>query len=126
MHTANLIANRVARLSMTALLMASPQFAQALGEIDVSEASSCVGRVCTIEGLVVHVVTTKDQNTVIQLAGSSPSQVFSAVILADACPQFHALENFEGQKVRITGLVKMHGSAPEAVLVHPSQLLSAE
>lgn len=126
MNTAKMIANHAASLSLSVLLMASPQFAQAYGEIAASEAASCVGRVCTVEGLVANVVTTKDKSTVIKLNGPSPRQAFSAVILADASSQFHALENYEGRWVRITGLIKMHKGTPEAVLVHPSQLISAE
>ncbi len=126
MKTAKLIANHATRLSLMVLLMVSPQFAQAYGEIAASEAASCVGRVCTVEGKVANVVTAKDKSTIIKLDAPSRSQAFSAVILADASSQFHALENYEGRWVRITGLVKMHKGTPEAILVHPSQLTPAE
>lgn len=126
MNTAKLIAKHAASLNLAVLLMTAPQFAQAYGEIAASEAASCVGRVCTVEGRVANVITAKDKSTIIKLDGPTPSQVFSAVLLADASTQFHALENYEGQRVRITGLIKMNKGAPEAVLVHPSQLASVE
>lgn len=126
MYTAKLSANHAASLSLAVLLMASPQFAQAYGEIAASEAASCIGRVCTVEGRVANVVTAKDKSTVIKLDAPSPSQTFSAVMLAPVSTQFHALENYAGQRVRITGLIKMHKGAPEAVIVHPSQLTPAE
>ena len=126
MKTAKRICNHAAGLSLMVLLTANPQFAEAYGEIAASEAASCVGRVCTVEGLVANVVTAKDKSTVIRLDAPSHSKAFSAVILADASSQFQALENYEGRWVRITGLIKMHKGTPEAVLVHPSQLISAE
>lgn len=126
MNASKLIANHATSMSLAALLMSTPQFAQAYGEIVASEAASCVGRVCTVEGLVANVVTAKDKSTVIKLDGPSPSQAFSAVILADASSQFQSLENYEGRWVRITGLIKMHKGTPEAVLVHPSQLIPAD
>ena len=126
MNTAKLIANHATSLSLTVLLMVSPQLAQAYGEIAASEAASCVGRVCTVEGKVANVVTGKDKSTIIKLDAPSRSHAFSAVIMADASSQFHALEDYEGRWVRITGLVKMHKGTPEAVLVHPSQLTPAE
>ncbi len=126
MKTVKTIPNHLASLGLATLLIVSPQFAAANWEVDVSDAASCIGRVCTVEGLVAGVVTSRDHHTVIKLTSPTSKKAFSAVIMADTGSQFHDLETYQGRKVRITGLVKMHKGSPEATLSHPSQLASAE
>jgi hypothetical protein len=86
---------------------------------------SCVGRVCKIEGLVVDVLNFR-KNVVLVIGDSYPGKRLKAIIDADSVPQFHNVKTFEGQKVRVTGLVKLSKGNPEMSLIHPSQLVSAE
>jgi len=55
-----------------------------------------------------------------------PNQTFTAVIDADSGLQFHSIQNYEGHKARVTGLVQLFHGHPEATLIHPSQLASAQ
>jgi len=106
--------------------MACTQLAWATGAVTASDAASCVGRVCTVEGQVANVVTSRNNTTVINFGRPYPRQVFSAVISADSSLQFHSAQIHEGSRVRITGLVKMHKGHPEAILDHPSQLAAVD
>ena len=100
--------------------------AWAAGNLSVAEAANCVGRVCCIEGTVAKVATTWDNATVLNIGQPGQNQSFTVVIASDAGLQFRDIQVYHGQKVRITGLVKMHQGHLQAVLVHPSQLALAD
>jgi hypothetical protein len=102
-------------------------YAQAAWSRDVvidREAASCAGRVCRIEGRVAKVVTAKDHTTVLSLGNDSRKPTFIALIPANSSAQFGQVQAFKGQRVLVTGLIKMHLGHPETTLDYPTQLVS--
>ena len=114
------------QLAIPALLMACAQVAWGFEAIADEYVESCVGRVCRIEGVVADIHTLKNQDTVLDFGHPAPHQTFTAIIAADAAAQFQYLHGYKGQRVRVTGLIKMHTGHPVTALDHPSQLAFLE
>ncbi len=114
------------QLVIPVLFMVSAQLAWGFEAIADENVESCVGRVCRIEGVLADIHTLKNKDTVLDFGHPAPHQTFTAVIAADAASQFQFVQGYKGQRVRVTGLIKMRTGQLFTALDHPSQLASLE
>lgn len=117
---------QAANLAIPILLATCGGAAWAGEEVADSNAASCVGRVCRVEGVVANISISKNNKIVLAFGKPYPKQSFSAVIDANSSSQFQDIQAYEGRKARVTGLVTLNKGHPEAALIHPSQLSSLQ
>jgi len=89
------------------------------------EAKDHIGEYLTVEGLIASVYTSGKGNTFLNFGAPYANQTFTAVVFSSASSRFMGLHNWEGRRVRVTGLVKLYKGRPEIILERPTQLVSA-
>ena len=110
-------------LSMLALaaLLAPPATAQTV--VRPEAASAYVGRAVLTEGTVVGVgFSRRSSTTFLNFCAPYPDQCLTAVIFRSAQPFFPDAQAWEGQRVRVSGTVKLYRGKPEIILETPRQI----
>lgn len=87
-----------------------------------SAAARHVGEAVTVEGYVAAVFTSRTQTTFLNFGRAYPNQTFTAVIFRSAASRFPNPRQWEGQRVRVTGQVRLYQGRPEIILEQPSQI----
>ena len=116
---------KAANLALAVMFMVGMQHVLASEFVTDDNVAHCVGQVCKVEGLLAAIFVSKNNDIVLAFGKPYPNQTFTAVIDADAAMQFQNIQAYEGHRTLVTGLVKLNGGRPEAVLSHPSQLALA-
>jgi len=82
-----------------------------------------VGETATVEGVVSEVhVAARSGVTFIDLGGRYPDNSFTAVIWPEDTGKFPNVGALYGQKIRITGLLKLYQGKQEIILKDADQL----
>jgi hypothetical protein len=104
-----------------AALVASPACAAV---IPATEAASHIGQSATVEGVVSEVHTARSgRETFIDVGGTYPNQVFTAVIFAPAMPAVGDVSGLTAKTVDITGTIQMYRGRPEVIVTSRGQIV---
>jgi DNA/RNA endonuclease YhcR with UshA esterase domain len=90
-----------------------------------SEAASYIGKTVTVAGMVASVHVARSGITFLNFSEAYPNQTFTAVIFQAASSRFPNAQQWEGQRVHVTGKVQLYRGKPEIVLSESSQLVPA-
>ena len=91
--------------------------------VSPSEAANHIGQEVVVEGVISDVGhSARSDTTFVNMGGKYPNHNFTAVILRSAKPLFPEVRSWEGEKVRIRGVVKIYRGKPEIVLEKAEQV----
>jgi DNA/RNA endonuclease YhcR with UshA esterase domain len=94
--------------------------------INDGQAGGYVGQRVVVEGTVAAVFVSQSGNTFLNFGAAYPDQDFSAVIFADNASSFGNVEQLEGKRVAISGVVRIYRGKPEIILRSADQLRTLE
>jgi DNA/RNA endonuclease YhcR with UshA esterase domain len=86
------------------------------------QAAAHVGERVVVEGKVVAVYTSQMGTTFLNFGAVYPHQDFSAVIFAANSLAFPSIQNVQGKRVEVTGVVRLYRGKPEVILQSAGQL----
>ena len=109
------------RFLLIFLLVPLVCWAQSL-HIKDSEATAHVGQQVVVEGAVAAVFTSRSGNTFLNFGAPYPNQDFSAVIFAENSSSFRNVEQLQGKRVAVSGVVRLYRGKPEIILRSAHQL----
>lgn len=81
-----------------------------------------MGQRVVVEGTVVAVYTSQMGTTFLNFGAVYPHQDFSAVILAANSLSFPSIQNVQGRRVEVVGVVRLYRGKPEVILRSAGQL----
>lgn len=87
-----------------------------------NEAGEHVGQRVFVEGTVAAVFTSRSGNTFLNFGATYPNQDFSAVIFAENSGSFHDIQQLQGKRVEVSGVVRVYRGKPEIILRSTQQL----
>src|SRR5690242_16902461 len=80
------------------------------------QAAAHVGQQVVVQGTVAGVYTSRSRNTFINFGGTYPNQDFTAVIFSEASSSFANVEQLQGERVAISGVVRLYRGKAEIIL----------
>lgn len=106
-------------------LFALPSGAAQAANLTPEEASTHVGRVETVCGIVAsahYAERTHSQPTFLNLGEPYPNQVFTAVIFGSDRAKFGQPETLQGKNICVSGKIELYRGKPEIILHDHGQL----
>lgn len=91
-------------------------------QVSDSLASKHVGEMTTVVGYVVSVRTTRSGTTFLNLGHPYPNQSFTGVIFRSNAAQFPNPNQWQGQRVLVTGRIRLYQGKPEIILENATQI----
>lgn len=90
--------------------------------ISYLEAGNYVGEYKCVEGIVDNVYISRKGNVFLNFCPDYRTCPFSSVIFSSSVYKFSDPQQFKGQKVQITGLIKTYKGKPQIILDDPKQI----
>jgi DNA/RNA endonuclease YhcR with UshA esterase domain len=118
----NLLAPRKAGFAFALVFLIAAAQAVTPQTVRVEDAGDHVGEYVTVVGRVANVFTSKARNTFLNFGAAHPHQIFSATVFERYADQFDDLHSLEGERVRITGKIRIYEGKPQIILESPTQL----
>jgi len=87
-----------------------------------SETGAHVGQRVVVEGTVASVFTSRSGNTFLSFGAAYPNQDFTAVIFSEDAGLFSNVEQLQGKRVEVSGVVRIYRGKPEIILRSGAQL----
>jgi hypothetical protein len=112
----------IAALLLFSIVTLEPAFADQPSTIADTDAAAHVGQTVTVEGLVAVVYKSPKGGYFLDFENAYPSEVFSGVVFAPSAAQFGDLTSYRGERVQITGQIRLYKGKPEIILETPDQL----
>ena len=109
------------RVVLALLFLPVVCWAQSL-QITDEQAAAHVGQKVVVQGTVAGVYTSRSGNTFLNFGGTYPDQDFTAVVFSEASSSFSDVEQLQGKRVAISGVVRLYRGKPEIILRSASQL----
>jgi hypothetical protein len=106
-------------LALGFLLLATPVVATT---IPASDASTHVGQLATVEGVVAEVKIRLNRTTYIDIGGRYPKQAISGVIFARDASAVGDVTGLSGNRIRIIGTIYLFRGYPEIMITSRNQL----
>ena len=111
----------VRRFLLLLLLVPAVCWAQSLHITD-DQAGALLGENVVVQGTVAAVYTSSGGNTFLNFGGVYPDQDFTAVIFSEESSSFPHVEELQGKRVAISGVVRLYRGKPEIILRNASQM----
>ncbi len=92
------------------------------GTIDYTDAIKHIGQKATVSGIVVAVYTSRSGTTFFDYCVSYNDCPFSAVIFSGDKARFGLLTRYQGQRIKVSGIITSYKNRAEIVLNDPSQI----